>query len=102
MRAVEWSSGNVSDCEHYESRVRIPARMSLKFCHNLQRHCTNNSRNDKNLQVGKMTSYSSTHFSPHQHITTVGVAWKFGEGGASSGVVLVICPRFKITRSVPK
>ncbi|GBM56715.1 hypothetical protein AVEN_224761-1 [Araneus ventricosus] len=32
----------------------------------------------------------------------IGVAWKFGEGGASSGVALVICPRFKITRSVPK
>ncbi|GBM42021.1 hypothetical protein AVEN_3255-1 [Araneus ventricosus] len=31
-----------------------------------------------------------------------GVVWKFGEGSTSSGVALVICPRFKITRSVPK
>ncbi|GBL93157.1 hypothetical protein AVEN_70356-1, partial [Araneus ventricosus] len=34
--------------------------------------------------------------------TPVGVARKFGEVGASSGVVLIIRPRFKITRSVPK
>ncbi|GBL74466.1 hypothetical protein AVEN_166368-1, partial [Araneus ventricosus] len=32
----------------------------------------------------------------------VGVMLKFGEGSDSSGVVLVIGPRFKITRSIPK
>ncbi|GBM65344.1 hypothetical protein AVEN_157572-1 [Araneus ventricosus] len=31
-----------------------------------------------------------------------GVVRKFGEGGAISGIVLVIGPRFKIARSIPK
>ncbi|GBO29736.1 hypothetical protein AVEN_28732-1 [Araneus ventricosus] len=43
------------------------------------------------------------------HVQYVGVrrpyaggAWKFGEGGASSGVLFVMQTQFKITKSVPK